>query len=74
MMRDQLEYFNAPSRLAIYQRIMELSGEEYSFEKFLEYDAVNRGAVAAAAARPPLKAPAAPQRNAKHTAPPKIMP
>ena len=74
MMRDQLEYFNAPSRLAIYKRIMELSGEEYSFEKFLEYDAVNRGAVAAAAARPPLKAPAAPQRNAKHTAPPKIVP
>ena len=53
---------------------MKLSGEEYSFEKFLEYDAVNRGAAAAAAARPPLKAPAAPQRNAKHTAPPKIVP
>jgi hypothetical protein len=52
---------------------MELSGEEYSFEKFLEYDAVNRGATAAAAARPPLKA-AAPQRNVKHTAPPKIVP
>ena len=35
--------FNAPSRWAIYKRIMELSGEEASFEKFLEYDAVNRG-------------------------------
>ena len=32
-----------PSRWAIYKRIMELSGEEASFEKFLEYDAVNRG-------------------------------
>ncbi len=28
---------------AIYQRIMKLSGESYSFEKFLQYDAVNRG-------------------------------
>jgi len=74
MMNMNFEYFNAPSRWAIYQRIMKLSGEDYSFEKFLEYDAVNRGAAAAAAARPPLKAPAAPQRNAKHTAPPKIVP
>ena len=43
MMRDNYEYFNAPSRWAIYKRIMELSGEEASFQKFLEYDAVNRG-------------------------------
>ena len=42
MMRDNMPYFNAPSRWAIYQRIMKLSGEECSFEKFLEYDAVNR--------------------------------
>ena len=42
MMNMNFEYFNAPSRWAIYQRIMKLSGEEYSFEKFLEYDAVNR--------------------------------
>ena len=42
MMNDNYEYFNAPSRWAIYKRIMELSGEEASFEKFLEYDAVNR--------------------------------
>lgn len=33
--------YNAPSREAIYKRIMELSGEEYSFEKFLEYDKIN---------------------------------
>ena len=43
MMRDNLEYFNAPSRWAIYKRIMELSGETASFSKFLEYDAINRG-------------------------------
>ena len=43
MMNMNFEYFNAPSRWAIYKRIMELSGETASFEKFLEYDAVNRG-------------------------------
>ena len=42
MMRYNYEYFNAPSRWAIYKRIMELSGESYSFQTFLEYDAVNR--------------------------------
>ncbi|MBO4231435.1 MAG: Ig-like domain-containing protein [Bacteroidales bacterium] len=42
MMRDNFDYYNAPSRWAIYKRIMELSGEEASFEKFLDYDAVNR--------------------------------
>ena len=42
MMNHNVEYYNAPSRWAIYKRIMELSGEEASFEKFLEYDAVNR--------------------------------
>ena len=43
MMNMNFEYFNAPSRWAIYKRIMELSGESASFEKFLQYDAVNRG-------------------------------
>ena len=43
MMNHNVEYYNAPSRWAIYKRIMELSGEEASFEKFLEYDAINRG-------------------------------
>ena len=43
MMNDHFEYFNAPSRWAIYKRIMELSGEEASFEKVLEYDAINLG-------------------------------
>ena len=48
--------FNAPSRWAIYKRIMELSGESYSFESFLQYDAKNRGAKAASAPRLPFKA------------------
>ena len=76
MMKDNLEYYNAPSRWAIYKRIMELSGEEASFEEFLEYDAVNRGAAAAAAAaaRPPLKAAAASKRDSGHSAPPVVIP
>ena len=73
MMRDDLDYFNAPSRWAIYKRIMELSGETASFDKFLEYDAVNR-ASASSAPRPPLKAAAAPQRNIVHGTPPVIKP
>lgn len=34
--------FNAPSREAIYNRVMKLAGESYSRAKFIEYDAVNR--------------------------------
>ncbi|MDO5442530.1 MAG: M64 family metallopeptidase [Bacteroidia bacterium] len=34
--------FNAPSREAIFKRIMTLSGEDYSFEKFAAYDVINR--------------------------------
>ena len=54
MMNQDLEYFNAPSRWAIYKRIMELSGETASFSKFLQYDAINRGKIPAntSAARP----------------------
>ena len=43
MMRFNDDYFNAPSRWAIYKRIMTLSGETPTFSKFLEYDAINRG-------------------------------
>ena len=72
IMNNQVEdMYNAPSRLAIYKRIMELSGEAYSFEGFLEYDAVNRGAAAAA---PRRAAQAGPRRHLEHTAPPVIMP
>ena len=74
MMRENFEYYNAPSRWAIYQQIMKRSGESCSFEKFLEYDAVNRAAVSEAAAiRPPLKA-AANGRSFEHTAPPVVIP
>ena len=34
--------FNAPSRYAIYKRIMERSGESWSWEDFVEYDSINR--------------------------------
>ncbi len=43
MMNEDIGDFNAPSRWSIYKRIMELSGETASFDKFLEYDAINRG-------------------------------
>lgn len=72
MMNANFEYFNAPSRWAIYKRIMELSGEEPSFDKFLEYDAVNRGKGQNAAPRPPLKA--AEKRPATYLAPPVVVP
>lgn len=42
IMRHNVGEFNAPSRLAIYKRIMQLSGEEYSYDRFLEYDQINR--------------------------------
>jgi thiol-disulfide isomerase/thioredoxin len=73
MMNQQVEYFNAPSRHAIYKRIMELSGEGYSFGKFLEYDAVNRGGTKAAP-RPPLKAAAERPHSLENLAPPVIIP
>jgi len=50
MMNEDAPYFNAPSRWAIYKRIMELSGETADFEKFLEYDAVNRAKMASSKA------------------------
>ena len=43
LMNENMGGFNAPSRWAIYQQILKRSGEDYSFAKFLEYDAVNRG-------------------------------
>lgn len=45
MMNTNEPYFNAPSREAIYKRIMKLSGEEYSWENFLKYDEINLGPV-----------------------------
>ena len=65
MMNENEEYFNAPSRWAIYKQIMTRSGESADFDKFLEYDATNRGK-AKAAARKPAK------RKLEHTAPPVV--
>ncbi len=42
IMRYNTGGYNAPSREAIYRRTMELSGEEYSYEEFEEYDQINR--------------------------------
>ena len=41
--------FNAPSRRAIYQRIMELAGGHYTFDDFLQYDKKNLQQYAASA-------------------------
>ncbi|MFI3267807.1 MAG: M64 family metallopeptidase [Rikenellaceae bacterium] len=42
IMRYNVDGYNAPSREAIYKRIMEYSGYEYDYEEFVAYDAVNR--------------------------------
>jgi hypothetical protein len=74
MMNEDAPYFSAPARWAIYKRIMELSGEAVSFDKFLEYDAVNRQAsVNAAAVRPPMKVAENSTRSFVPTAPPVIV-
>ena len=65
MMNENVEYFNAPSRWAIYKQIMTRSGDSASFDKFLEYDAAIRGK-ANSAARKPAK------RKVEHTAPPVV--
>lgn len=65
IMRYNTGGFNAPSREAIYYRIHKLAyGEEwqYDYEKFVEYDAINRNATATRAVTnfkqmPPLHEP-----------------
>ena len=64
--------FNAPSRWAIYKRIMTLSGEQASFDKFLEYDAINRNKAQSSVVRPPLRA--AENAPAAYLAPPVVTP
>jgi hypothetical protein len=71
IMRDNTGGFNAPSREAIYYRIHKLAyGEEwkYDYEKFVEYDAINRN-------KPQTKAPLVldPQKNFRPTAPPVVV-
>lgn len=41
-MNNMYGKFNAPSRYAIYKRIMERSGENWSWDLFVEYDKINR--------------------------------
>ena len=41
-MNNMYGKFNAPSRYAIYKRIMERSGESWSWDQFVEYDKINR--------------------------------
>ena len=73
MMNEDAPFFNAPSRWAIYKRIMELSGESASFDAFLTYDAVNRSA-SVTTVRPPMKAAAnGARRPFVPTAPPVIV-
>ena len=67
MMNQNFEYHNAPSRWAIYQQIMKRSGEDYSFDKFLEYDAVNRNTGSNAPSGMPGKA-----AHFEHTSPPVV--
>lgn len=42
IMRYNTGGYNAPSREAIYKNIMVLSGDEYDYEEFVAYDAINR--------------------------------
>jgi hypothetical protein len=70
-MRYNTGGYNAPSREAIYYRIHKLAygaDWQYDFEKFVEYDAINRN-------KPQTKAPLVldPQKNFRPTAPPVVV-
>ncbi len=59
IMRHNIGGYNAPSREAIYKRIMRLSegdGWEYDYETFVAYDAVNRSNTSQAYYREELRA------------------
>jgi len=60
IMRYNTGDFNAPSRLEIYRRIIELSGETYSYDNFIKYDALNRITTKAPYAPPVHFVPLAP--------------
>lgn len=49
IMRYNTGGYNPPSREEIYRRIMVLSGEDYDYEEFVAYDAINRSISAQAA-------------------------
>ena len=60
IMRHNVGGFNAPSRLEIYRRIMEFSGDVYSYNNFIQYDAINRITTKAPFAPPAHFVPLAP--------------
>jgi hypothetical protein len=70
IMHHNIGEFNAPSRLAIYKRIMNLSGEIYSYDAFLEYDQINRITTRTAYSLPkdfvPLASPVIVRRKAEN--------
>ena len=53
-MNNMYGEFNAPSRYAIYKRIMELSGDTWSWDKFVSYDTVNKNAATSSNAYYPM--------------------
>lgn len=58
IMRHNVGGYNAPSREAIYKRIMQLSegrGWKYDYETFVAYDAINRSAASEAYRRDELR-------------------
>lgn len=74
MMRYNMEWFNAPSREAIYKAIMTLSeGPDwtYSYEDFVSYDAINRNS--SARGMVPLPTQAEIEEFKAHHRPPQIV-
>ena len=66
VMNTDYSWFNAPSREAIYKRIMELSegeGWKYDYEEFVKYDEINRNASRS------VKNPSQQKKLKKHTPP-----
>ena len=53
-MNNMYGTFNAPSRFAIYKRIMQRSGDSWTWDQFVAYDAVNRNAPVSVEAHVPI--------------------
>lgn len=73
VMWDTSRSFNAPSRWAIYQRLMKLSGEECRFEDFLEYDKKNLKMMQNARSRGVIQSGSKSTEQYYHGAPPIIL-
>ncbi len=75
VMNTDYTWFNAPSREAIYKRVMKLSeGDdwEYDYEKFVEFDAPAREAYKAAKARSRIRGAEAQPKRRIESRPPTI--